>query len=152
MIAVSDAAFDPVEALKTFQDGLAGAGAVVSFSGHVRPGGERGAVQRLVLQAYPGLTERAIAAAMADTRMRWQLIDAHVIHRTGEILPGEAIVFVATAAAHRRAAFEAADFLMDYLKTDAYFWKKECRADGHHWIEPREEDHRDRSRWHAGES
>ena len=106
-----------------------------------------GAVRALTLQAYSPMTERGIETAMAEARERWPLMALKVIHRTGEMAPGEAIVFVAAASIHRRAAFEAADFLMDYLKTEAVFWKKEATATGEHWIEPRSQDYQDRARW-----
>lgn len=124
------------------------AGAIVSFSGIVRPqnaAGER--VTGLYLEAYSPMTERGIAAALADALDRWPLDGARIMHRIGEMAPGETIVFVATASAHRRAAFEAADFLMDFLKTRAVFWKKETGPAGSVWVEPRTEDYDDAERW-----
>ena len=120
---------------------------MVSFTGLVREDAASGDVRALTLQAYSPMTERGIGKAVATAEERWPLTAVKVIHRTGRMLPGEAIVFVAAASAHRRAAFEAADFLMDYLKTEAVFWKKEETATGEHWIEPRAEDHEDRARW-----
>ena len=99
------------------------------------------------MSARSPMTERGIEKAMTEAEARWPLMAIKVIHRTGEMAPGEAIVFVATASAHRRAAFEAADFLMDYLKTEAVFWKKEATPEGEHWIEPRSQDYEDRARW-----
>ena len=128
------------------------AGAIVSFSGIVRPqngAGER--VTGLYLQAYSPLTERGMAAALAEALERWPLDGARIVHRIGDMGPGDTIVFVATASAHRRAAFEAADFLMDYLKTKAVFWKKETTPAGSTWIEPRSEDYADAARWAKAE-
>ena len=93
------------------------------------------------------MTERGINQAVKDASERWPLESASVIHRIGVILPGEPIVFVATSSAHRRDAFEAADFLMDYLKTKAVFWKKEVTCEGEFWIEPRLSDYADAKRW-----
>ena len=128
------------------------AGAIVSFSGIVRPRNASGArVSGLYLQAYPPLTERGMAAALAEALERWPLDGARIVHRIGDMGPGDTIVFVATASAHRRAAFEAADFLMDYLKTQAVFWKKETTPAGSTWIEPRSEDYADAARWAQAE-
>lgn len=147
MLRLTDSPFSPGEALAAFGSGAKGAGAIVSFSGLVRDAASSGDVRSLYLQAYSPLTERGIEQAMNEAEARWPLIALQVIHRTGEMEPGEAIVFVAAASAHRRAAFEAADFLMDYLKTGAIFWKKEVTQTGEHWIEPRAEDYQDSARW-----
>lgn len=147
MIALLETPFEPSEALKRFDADAAGAGAIVSFSGHVRPQAASGPVTSLYLQAHSPLTERGIEAAAETARERWPLTSLTILHRIGEMAPGEAIVFVATASARRRAAFEAADYLMDYLKTEAVFWKKEAGPSGACWIEPRAEDYADRSRW-----
>jgi molybdopterin synthase catalytic subunit len=104
-------------------------------------------VKTLHLQAYAPMTEHGIAKAAAEANAQWPLDALMVIHRVGDLAPGEPIVLVATASAHRRAAFEAADFLMDYLKTEAVFWKKESTDSGSHWVEPRPEDYSDRDRW-----
>ena len=147
MLRISDEAFDAGAELTAFEAEAKGAGGVVSFTGLVRDVASSGEVRALTLQAYSPLTERGIETAMAEASKRWPLMAVKVIHRTGKMLPGEAIVFVATASIHRRAAFEAADFLMDYLKTEAVFWKKEETAEGVHWIEPRSQDYEDRARW-----
>lgn len=149
MIEVTPTPFDAADALKAFEARAKGAGAIVSFTGLVRDHASSGEVTRLHLQAYSPMTERGIEDAVATAHTRWPLIASHVIHRTGDMPPGEPIVFVATASAHRRAAFEAADFLMDYLKTEAVFWKKETTAAGEKWIEPRAEDYKDKARWAA---
>jgi len=148
---LTEAPFDPAERLGAFTAEVAGAGAIVSFSGHVRPlTGDGAAVSGLHLQAHPRLTARGIAEAGARAGSRWPLLGWTVTHRIGDMAPGEAIVFVATASAHRRAAFEAADFIMDYLKTEAIFWKKELRGGASAWIEPRAADYADRARWDPG--
>lgn len=149
MLRLTDQPFDAGSELRAFEAQAEGAGAVVSFTGLVRDAAASGDVTSLFLQAYSPLTERGIENAMADAETRWPLTALKVIHRTGDMKPGEAIVFVATASAHRRAAFEAADFLMDYLKTEAVFWKKEITTAGERWIEPRAEDYQDRARWAA---
>jgi len=147
MISLTDTPFDPAEALRTFTAKAEGAGGIVSFSGHVRPDAKSGAPLTLHLQAYSPMTEQGIQAAAEEARTRWPLIDLCIIHRTGDMQIGEPIVFVAAASAHRRAAFEAADFLMDYLKTRAIFWKKETGPSGERWIEPRLDDYKDSARW-----
>ena len=141
---------DPINApdlLRGFEEEIGHAGGIVSFTGQVRSQSNQGAVKALRLQSYAPMTENGIAAAMADADARWPLQKAWVHHRIGEIQAGDTIVFVATASAHRRAAFEAADFLMDYLKTEAVFWKQEITEHGAQWIEPRAEDYTDASRW-----
>lgn len=147
MITITSDPFDPGEALRQFTVESKGAGGIVSFSGLVRDTASSGEVTSLHLQAYSPMTETGIAGAVEAACARWPLIAVRIIHRTGDMAPGEPIVFVATASAHRRAAFEAADFLMDYLKTKAVFWKKEVTPAGAHWIEPRPEDYTDSARW-----
>ena len=144
---LSAAPIDPAALLAAFNARAAGAGAVVTFTGLVRDVADGQAVSGLHLDAYSPMTENGIAAALETANTRWPLVAAQIVHRTGTMAPHDPIVFVATASAHRRAAFEAADFLMDYLKTDAVFWKKEVCGDTHAWIEPRAEDHADRARW-----
>lgn len=139
------APFDPATELERFAARQAGAGAVASFLGLCRA--EGGRVSALVLDHFPGFTEAEIERLMAETRRRFPVQDIHVAHRAGRVEPGEAIVLVAAAATHRRAAFDAVDFLMDYLKTEAPFWKKEEGPGGERWIEPRGEDHADKTRW-----
>ncbi len=141
--------FDAGRLLADFSAGRTDAGAIVSFTGLARAATDGRAVSTLELDAYPGFTEPAIAALDAEARGRFAVQDLLVVHRYGPIAPGEAIVFVAAAAEHRRAAFQAADFLMDRLKTDAPFWKKETGPDGPRWIEPRPSDHDDAGRWGA---
>ena len=99
------------------------------------------------IEHYPGMTERAIRAIAEEAAARWQLIDVLVIHRHGRLAPGEPIMMVATAAAHRAEAFAAAEFLMDYLKSRAPFWKKEVTADGAEWVAAKDEDEAALRRW-----
>ena len=147
MVLVDAAPFEASDELKRFEQSVEGAGAIVSFSGYVRDQAGDQKVLSLELQAYSPLTETSIEEAVSEANKRWPLIGVHIRHRIGKIAPGEAIVFTAAASAHRRAAFEAADFLMDYLKTHAVFWKKEVTPEGEHWIEPRSEDYDDQARW-----
>lgn len=146
MIALSSSPIDPVALGAEFLSKLAGAGAVATFIGLVRPEGG-GNVEALFIDHAPGITERAIERAVAEANGRWPLIDVFITHRIGRVAAGAPVVFVATAAEHRRAAFESCDFLMDYLKTDAPFWKKQIGRSGEEWIEPRAEDYTDRGRW-----
>ena len=140
-------AFDPGALLSEFTSTCRTSGAIVSFTGLVRA--EGGAVQALELDAYPGFTDAAIAALIETATARFTLEAASVVHRIGRIGPGEPIVFAAAAAAHRRAAFEGADFIMDALKSRAPFWKKSHAADGARWIEPSARDYEDAARWDA---
>lgn len=149
MIRLTGEPLDAAEQLKAFEKAIGDAGAIVSFTGLVREQSAEGAVKTLHLQAYSPMTENGIEAAVETANARWPLTGVHVIHRIGDMAPGDAIVFVATASAHRRAAFEAADFLMDYLKTEAVFWKRETALSGAKWIEPRAEDYEDKARWDA---
>jgi molybdopterin synthase catalytic subunit len=151
MILVSADEIDAAARLRAFEAEAGDAGAVVSFSGLVRPSSGQGDMKILHLQAYSPMTENGIEAAMAEAKDRWPLSNAVVVHRIGDMRPGETIVFVATASKHRRAAFEAADFLMDYLKTKAVFWKREKTESTEVWIEPRDEDYADATRWEMEE-
>lgn len=144
-IDILEMTFDPDAALAKFRARNQNAGAVVSFLGQVRSEGDN--VDALELEHYPGYTEKYVHAIARTAFDRWALDDLYVIHRVGRMAPGEAIVLVATASAHRRAAFEATDFMMDYLKSEAPFWKKEIRGGVSHWIEPRCEDYQDKARW-----
>lgn len=144
-VALTDQPFEPGALVTAFCAGREETGAVATFVGLARA--EKGAAVALELEAYPGFTEAAIGEIAATARERFSLHDVRIVHRVGRIAPGEAIVFVATAAAHRREAFEACDFLMDYLKSRAPFWKKEHGPDGGRWIEPSDRDRTDAQRW-----
>ncbi|MGH7024752.1 MAG: molybdenum cofactor biosynthesis protein MoaE [Caulobacteraceae bacterium] len=145
MITLTDACFDPGAALNAFAGGRTQSGAVASFLGLAR--GEIGQATALELDAWPEFTGPEIEKIAQEARRRFCLHDVAVIHRTGEIAPGEAIVLVMTAAAHRREAFEACDFLMDYLKSRAPLWKKEHGPAGARWVEPTARDLADAERW-----
>ncbi len=144
MISLLKQNFNPTTALASFEKNCGDAGAVVSFLGRVRA--ENG-VRELYLEAYPEVTETGIEAAKQRAESRWSLTACHIIHRIGTILAGDPIVLVMTAATHRRDAFQACDFLMDYLKTEAIFWKRETTDKGSEWIEPRAQDYKDSKRW-----
>ena len=145
MIRLTDQPFDPGALLTAFSQDRRETGAVATFTGIARA--EAGSTAILELEAYPGFTEAEIGRIADQARERFGLHDLSILHRVGRIAPGDAIVFVATAASHRRAAFEACDFLMDYLKSKAPFWKKEHGPDGARWIEPTTQDLADRDRW-----
>lgn len=147
MIRLQAEPFEPGALLTRFAQGRSETGAVATFTGLARS--EQGETRILELEAYPGFTESEIGKIADHARRRWALDDLMVVHRIGRIAPGEPIVFVATASGHRRAAFEACDFLMDYLKSRAPFWKKEHGPAGARWIEPRPEDYADAARWDA---
>ena len=147
MVRLQTDPIDPSALLAGFCQDRTEVGAVVSFTGLCRAATDGRAVETLALDAWPGFTERVMAELEAETRARFDLIDLIAVHRWGEVAVGEAIVFVAAAAVHRRDAFQAADFLMDQLKTRAPLWKREEGPDGRRWIEPRATDHADAARW-----
>ncbi len=128
-----------------FGQGGRDVGAVVTFLGVVRD--ESGNLARMEIEHYPGMTEKAITTIAEEAMARWKLADILVIHRHGALAPGEAIMMVATAARHRNAAFEAAEFLMDYLKSRAPFWKKEIGPDGAGWVAAKDDDEAALKRW-----
>ncbi len=145
-VRVEEAPFEPGAETNRFLRDADGAGAAVTFTGLVRssPGDE---VASLTLEAYPELAIAQIEKAVAEAISRFGLIRAAVIHRYGTLTPGEPIVQVMALAGHRQAAFEGAEFLMDYLKTDAPFWKKEATAEGARWVEAKPADDAARDRW-----
>jgi molybdopterin synthase catalytic subunit len=122
-------------------------GAVASFIGIARDVNDGDAVSTLALEHYPGMTEKALENIVAEARARWDVMDILVVHRVGELRPTEQIVLVAVAGAHRGEAFAACEFVMDYLKTRAPFWKKEQTAQGARWVEARESDDEAAQRW-----
>jgi len=148
-VRLQTAPFDPGAETNAFLASSAGAGAAVTFTGLVRsrPGD---LVSTLTLEVYPELAEAQIGKSIAEAVTRFGLIKATVIHRHGALEAGEPIVQVMTLAPHRRAAFEGAEFLMDFLKTDAPFWKKEATPDGERWVEAKPEDDHARDRWRTG--
>ena len=145
-IVVDDALFDPGAELNAFSAPLEGMGAVVSFSGVVRQN-EAGDLKAMEIEHYPGMTANAIEGIAGQAMERWSLGDVLVIHRYGRLEPGDPIMMVATASRHRVDAFEAAEFLMDYLKSRAPFWKKELTEGGADWVAARDEDEAALDRW-----
>jgi molybdopterin synthase catalytic subunit len=146
-IRIQQADFDVAQEIAVLTKGRTDVGAVVSFSGICR-GSENGEpIAALTLEHYPGMAEAEIGRHADEALSRWPLQGLTVIHRFGRIAPGENIVLVVTASAHRQAAFEAAEFLMDYLKTNAPFWKREESQKGASWIEARDDDDAAAARW-----
>jgi molybdopterin synthase catalytic subunit len=141
--------FDAAAESEKLTRGRADIGAVVAFTGICR-GAEDGApIVALTLEHYPGMAEAEIARHVEDAQRRWSLLGVTVIHRHGRIEPGEGIVLVITASSHRQDAFEAAEFLMDYLKTRAPFWKQVESADGRSWVDAKQSDDGAAERWQA---
>ncbi len=122
-------------------------GAVASFIGLMRDRNDGDHVRQMTLEHYPGMTEKAIVEIVDEAKERWKLINVRVIHRVGELEPTDPIVLVVVASSHRRAAFEACEFIMDYLKTRAPFWKKEFTRKGERWVESRKSDRKAADRW-----
>lgn len=145
-VRVQDAPFALGDELEAFAAGRTDMGAIVSFTGVVRDLAQ-GDLDVMEIEHYPGMTERAIAKIVDEARQRWSLGDALVIHRYGRMGPGDRIMMVATAAPHRVDAFAAAEFLMDYLKSRAPFWKKEISGDTAGWVEATSEDEAALKRW-----
>ena len=144
-IRVQEAPFDAGAELNAFTARQRDAGGIVSFSGIVRD--VAGGLQAMRIEHYPGMTEKALTAIAEEARDRWDLADVLVIHRHGDLRPQDQIMMVATAARHRAAAFAAADFLMDYLKSRAPFWKKEVTGQGADWVAAKDEDEAALRRW-----
>lgn len=145
-VRVQEEPFDFGAEANAFATGRTDAGAVVTFTGIVRDLA-RGDLDRMVIEHYPGMTERALEKIEADARARWDLRDVLIIHRFGAMGPGDMIMMVATASPHRVDAFEAAEFLMDFLKSRAPFWKKEITQSGEAWVASKAEDEDALSRW-----
>ena len=144
-IRVQSAPFDFATEAGAFGAGRHDIGAIVTFCGLVRD--LTGDLQAMQIEHYPGMTERALVKIEAEATARWQLADSLIIHRFGLMCPGETIMMVATAAAHRADAFAAAEFLMDYLKSRAPFWKKEQSRNGEAWVAAKAEDEAALTRW-----
>jgi molybdopterin synthase catalytic subunit len=168
-VSIQEGDFDAGVEIAALSAGRDDVGAVASFVGLVRadkaatvmPPAQPGAVspadgadgtpvQAMTLEHYPGMTEKALEAIVAEARGRWDIFGVRVIHRVGRLLPGDRIVFVAVASAHRGEAFAACEFIMDYLKTRAPFWKKEETAAGGRWVDARESDDHAAGRWEPG--
>lgn len=145
-ISVQAEAFDLGEEAAAFSKGHQDVGAVVTFTGIVRDN-DAGTMQEMLIEHYPGMTEKALTEIARQAIDRWNLSDALVIHRYGALVPGEMIMMVATAARHRVAAFEAAEYLMDYLKSRAPFWKQEITNDSAEWVAAKDADEDALKRW-----
>ena len=147
-VSVQAEPFDVAQEMAALTEGNRDIGAVVSFTGLVREMTDAGAITDMTLEHYPGMTEKALEEIVAQAQGRWPLQAVRLIHRYGPMAPGEGIVLVLTASRHRKAAFEAAEFLMDYLKTKAPFWKKEQGATGDaQWVDARDIDDQAAARW-----
>lgn len=146
MIRVQGEDFDIGTEVKKLTEGRTDIGAVVTFSGLVRNTAD-GTLSALELEHYPGMTEKELARIEAEANERWPLQASLVIHRVGRLEPGDNIVLVVTASAHRQAAFESASFLMDYLKTRAPFWKNEDKGGETNWVDARESDDDAAAKW-----
>ena len=163
-VSIHAADFDVGAEIAALSAGDAEAGAVASFVGLVRAdklaaedspkvsaGETAAAVHAMTLEHYPGMTEQALLEIVGEARSRWQVRRVRVIHRVGRLAPGDRIVFVGVSSAHRGDAFAACEFIMDYLKTRAPFWKKEETAAGGRWVDARESDNLAASRWHPAD-
>ena len=147
MIRVQEQPFDLAEELGALRQGNHAIGGTAIFLGSVRDLNLGEQVSAMTLEHYPGMTEKELARIEEEARSRWPLQASLIVHRIGTLLPGDNIVLVITASAHREAAFEAARFLMDYLKTSAPFWKREKGPDGEHWVEAKETDDQAAAVW-----
>lgn len=143
-VSIEATAIDAGALLAAFEGDPVATGAIVTFTGRVRGG----TVTALALEHYPQMTERSIEGMLDSAARRWPIHAARVVHRVGELLPGETIVWMAVASAHRAAAFSACEYVMDYLKVAAPLWKRERDSDGHwHWVDARETDDARLRRW-----
>ncbi len=146
-IIVTSAPFDPHAESERLRAENPAIGAVVDFIGWMRDFNDGDPVDGMTLEHYPGMTEKALGKIVDEALQRWDLLGVRVVHRVGELRPGDPIVLVAVASAHRGEAFRACEFLIDYLKTRAPFWKKERTASGERWVEARDTDHEAEARW-----
>jgi molybdopterin synthase catalytic subunit len=147
MVRVQTEPFDAGHEIEQLRAGNPAVGAIASFIGVVRDLNDGASVAALTLEHYPGMTERALADIEAQARARWDLYEVLVVHRVGTLRPTDPIVLVVVSSAHRGAAFAACEFVMDYLKTDAPFWKQEVTPDGVRWVDARDSDDAARGRW-----
>lgn len=146
-VRISDSAIDPSNLQAAFALDSQDTGALVTFTGYVRGEG----ITAMALEHYPGMTERSIEGAVDSARRRWPLLAAQVVHRVGELGPGDPIVWVAVAARHRAAAYSGCEYIMDYLKVSAPLWKRERAEDGQwYWVDSRARDQARARRWGAG--
>ncbi len=146
-VRVQTGDFDVGAEMAAMRRGNPGIGAVASFVGVVRDLNEGAGVAEMTLEHYPGMTEKALEKIVAEAKARWDIFDALVVHRVGTLKPTDQIVMVVVASAHRGEAFKACEFLMDYLKTRAPFWKKEATSKGGRWVDARSADDAAADRW-----
>lgn len=146
-VSVQQQDFDVSAELTLLREQSSQVGAIANFVGVVRDINDQQNVATLELEHYPGMTEKSISDIMAQAAERWQLLGGRVIHRIGKLSPGDQIVLVAVSSLHRGEAFAACEFIMDYLKTRAPFWKKELTPDGERWVDARDSDHSAAERW-----
>jgi molybdopterin synthase catalytic subunit len=146
-VSIQQADFDLAQEVATLRAGDAGVGAVAAFVGTVRDRNDGSGVSLMELEHYPGMTERAIEAMIDEAMRRFDIRAVRVVHRVGPLAPTDQIVLVAVTSAHRGEAFKACEFLMDYLKTQAPFWKKETTPDGSRWVDARVSDDEALRRW-----
>ncbi|MBT9598462.1 MAG: molybdopterin synthase catalytic subunit MoaE [Vitreoscilla sp.] len=146
-VSIQTADFDLGAEVAALRAGNAGVGAVASFVGTVRDRSDGQGVSAMELEHYPGMTEKAIEAMIDEAHRRFDMLGARVVHRVGPLLPGDQIVLVVVSSAHRGVAFQACEFLMDYLKTQAPFWKKETTPEGARWVDARVSDDAALARW-----
>ena len=146
LIRVQQEDFDIAEINRGLCGGRSDIGAITSFIGLVRDLPEN-RLDKMTLEHYPGMTEKALAKIIDTAQQRWDIFDAAIIHRVGDLKPADQIVMVSVVSAHRKAAFAACEFIMDYLKTDAPFWKKETGEQGDNWVEAKASDSEARGKW-----
>jgi molybdopterin synthase catalytic subunit len=146
-VRLQEADFEVGAELAALRGGDARSGAIASFIGLVRDVSDGSSVSEMTLEHYPGMTEKVLEAIVAEAKTRWPILDALVIHRFGRLLPTEQIVLVAVSSAHRGEAFAACEFIMDFLKTRAPFWKREVTAEGARWVDARETDQSAAASW-----
>ena len=145
-IKVQEEDFDIAEMNRQLCAGRSDIGAIASFIGLVRDLPQN-RLRKMTLEHYPGMTEKSLAKIVETAQQRWEILDCAIIHRVGELKPADQIVLVSVVSAHRKAAFAACAFIMDYLKTDAPFWKKESGEQGENWVEAKNSDNQAREKW-----
>ncbi len=153
MISVQTADFDIAKLYQQMSNNQLnpnGYGAVVTFVGKVRDFNQQQQIGAMTLEHYPGMTEKSLEAIVEQAKARWPIGEPIIIHRVGELAPGDQIVYIGVVSAHRKAAFEACEFLIDYLKIKAPFWKKEQTETGYQWVDARENDTTAADRWSQG--
>ncbi len=146
-IRIQTEPLDPCHEMELLHENNPAIGGIVSFIGLMRDANQGKQVTTLCLEHYPGMTEKALQTIVAEAHQRWDILGSRVVHRVGEMKPTDVIVFVAVASAHRGEAFQACEFIIDYLKNRAPFWKKEQTPEGGHWVEARSSDSAAEQKW-----